>query len=132
MEQEKNSGSKDRCEKEWKGWWRSDRLDAVGWGAIFIWAALVVLAEPTNFESNFSWWDGWGVFFTGAGAIVLLQTAIRLLVSEYRSSWWWSLIWGVILLSIGLSTWEGWYWVWSLVLAAIGVIILRTAFARRG
>lgn len=128
MEHERSDARKE-C---WEGCWRSDRLDGVGWAAIFIWAALVLLAESTNLKSNLGWWDGWGVFLTGAGVIVLLGTALRLLIPEYRASWWWTLICGLILLSIGLGSWDGWDWMWALVLAAIGVAILRGVFVRDG
>jgi len=37
---------------------------------------------------------------------------------------------GSVLLGIGLESWDGWAWVWALVIAAIGVAILRGVFAR--
>ncbi len=94
-------------------------------------AALVLLAESTDLKWSFvgGTADGWGVFFAGAGVIVLLETALRLWMREHRASWWWTLIGGLVLLWIP-SDWEGWYWIWSLVLAAVGVAILRGAFAR--
>ena len=117
----------------WHHCWRSDRLDDIGWAAAFIWAALVIVADMTSFQSNFGWWDGWGVFFTGAGVIVLAETVVRLLMPAYRASWWWTLIVGSVLLAIGLGTWESLEWVWALVVAAIGVAILRRAiFGQRG
>jgi hypothetical protein len=112
------------------GSWRSDRLDSIGWAAVFLWAALVLLAEAAGYRSSSGWWDGWGAFFAGAGAIVLLEAAVRLLLPEYRSTWWWSLIVGSVLLGIGLDSWDGWAWIWALVMAAIGVVILRGVFAR--
>lgn len=112
------------------GSWRSDRLHSIGWAAIFFWAALVLLAEATGYSSRLSWWDGWGVFFSGAGVLVLVETLIRLLTPDYRSSCWWSLAVGSILLGIGLDSWDGLAWIWALVMAAIGVAILRRAFAR--
>lgn len=113
------------------GWWRSDRLHSIGWAAIFFWGALVLLAEPIGYSSRLSWWDGWGVFFTGAGAIVLVEAVVRLLVPGLRPSWWWSLIVGSVLLGIGLDSWDGLAWIWALALAAAGVAILRGVFARR-
>jgi hypothetical protein len=113
------------------GWWQSDRINSIGWAALFLWAALVVLAEAAGYPSSSSWWDGWGVFFAGAGAIVLVAAAARLLLPQYRSSWWWSLIIGSILLGIGLDSWDGFAWIWALILAAIGVAILRGALARK-
>jgi len=31
-----------------KDWWQSDRVDAAGWGLVFIWGALLLLAGITN------------------------------------------------------------------------------------
>ena len=112
------------------GWWRSDRLDSVAWAAIFFWAALVLLAEAAGYPSRLSWWDGWGVFFSGAGIIVLTEAPIRLVLTEHRSFWWWSLVVGSVLLGIGLDSWDGWAWIWALVMVAIGVATLRRVFAR--
>lgn len=127
-EGEKSSGGEEWCKDWWEDWWRNDRIDAVGWAVVFIWGALVLLAQTTNFAANFSWWDGWGVFFTGAGVIVLVETVIRLQIPAYRRKWVGSLIFGLILLGIGLGDW-GWFW--PLVLFAIGVIILVSTLGRR-
>ena len=51
-------------------WWKSDRVDGVGWAALLLWGALVVVAENTSFRDDFDWWEGWGVFFIGAGVTV--------------------------------------------------------------
>lgn len=116
----------------WKECWRQDRLDGIGWAALFIWAAILVVADSAGIASEFGWWDGWGVFFTGAGVIVLAGTVLRLLIPEYRASWAWSLLVGSVLLAIGLGTWEGLEWIWAVVLAAIGVAILRNVFSGNG
>ena len=128
----KTGDREDWCEgwskERWGTCWRKDRLDAVGWAAIFIWGALVILAGTTGFSAKFSGWNGWAVFFIGAGAIVLLETAIRLVIPEYRKEVLVGVIFGCILLAIGLGDW-GWFW--PLVLIAIGVSILVKAFSRR-
>lgn len=110
--------------------WRSDRLDAIGWAAVFLWAALVLLAEAVGYPSGSSWWNGWAVFFVGAGAIVLAETTVRLVVPQYRSSWWWGLIVGFVLVGIGLDSWEAWAWICALAMAVLGVSILRDVLAR--
>jgi len=112
----------------WEACWRSDAPEGLRWAGIFIWGALVLLAEGLNFGSNFGWWDGWGVFLAGAGAIMLLEAAIRSFMGTYRAAWW-ALVVGLIILSIAFE-WNGWYWVWSLVLATVGVAILQKTFAR--
>lgn len=112
----------------WGTCWRKDRLDAVGWAAIFIWGALVILARTTGFAANFSWWNGWAVFFTGAGVIVLLETAIRLVIPEYRKEVLVGVIFGCVLLAVGLGDWS---WFWPLALIAIAIAILAKAFSRQ-
>lgn len=99
------------------GWWRQDRLDAIGWAVLFIWGAIVMLANY-----------GWGVFFAGAGVIVLLGTFIRLLIPQYRRSLVGGFIFGLILLAIGLG---GWNWIWPLALIAIAITILVSTFAHK-
>jgi len=129
-EQVSNEKEKEKSSSE-KEWWQSDRVDAIGWGAAFIWGALVLLAEITNFGANYSWWDGWGVFFTGAGIITLIGTVVRLQIPEYRGKWLGGLIWGLILLAIGLGTWGNVGWLWVLALVIVGIIILREAFVHK-
>ena len=104
--EKKSEDWEEMCE-DWMGdWWKQDRLDAIGWAAGFFWAALVLLAGTTKFAAKFPWWDGGAVFFTGAGIISLSVATVRLLVPEYRQSWLGNLIFGLILLAIGLGTWE--------------------------
>jgi hypothetical protein len=115
---------------EEKDWMHHDRLDTFGWGMTLIWAGLVLVAELTGFGSGFAWWDGWGVFFTGAGTIALLGTVARVLVPEYRYKWVASLVWGLILLSFGLGDSQGWGWLWVGVLIVIGLGIFGKALKR--
>jgi hypothetical protein len=107
-------------------WWKSDRGDAVGWGASFIWGGLVLIAEVSGYSQNFSWWDGWGMFFSGAGVITLAIAAIRLLVTRQRSKAIGGLIFGSFLLAIGLG--EVAAWLWPLLLISFGLFILLSAF----
>lgn len=113
----------------WEEWWSTDRLDAVGWAALFLWGALVVVATYTSFRDDFDWWNGWGVFFAGAGAIVLAETVIRLTVREYRSKWGWTLFWGTAFLAVGLGELASPAW-YALPLVAIAAVILKDAFVR--
>jgi hypothetical protein len=117
-------------EKEWDEWWKSDRLDAVGWAALFLWGALVVVGTYSSFSDDLSWWNGWGVFFTGAGVIVLVETVFRLLMPRYVSKWGWTLFWGAAFLAIGLGEVASPVW-FALPLAAVAVLILVGTFTRR-
>ena len=116
----------ERSEERWADWWRSDRLDSIGWAAIFFWGALVILAEATGFADGFMWWHGWSVFFTGAGIIVLFEALVRLLIPAYHQRMIACLIFGVILLNMGVGGLGGWFW--ALALIVIGSTILRRVF----
>jgi len=120
---------KDSWEKEWEEWWRTDRVDAVGWAALFLWGAIVVVAHNTSFQNSFDWWNGWGVFWFGAGVIVLVETVFRSTLPRYRSKWGWTLFWGTAFLAIGLGELAGPVW-YALPLAAIAAVILSGAFSR--
>lgn len=114
----------------WCGdWHRQDKVDTIGLASIFFWGAFVLLADNTGFASNLQWsGDGWGVFFTGAGVIVLVQTCFRLFMPEYRRGVASGFTFGSVLLAIGL---DGWSLIMPLVLAAIGVSILFKAFPKK-
>lgn len=133
-EEEKRGEKEEKEEEKGRGReekWRRDRGSAVKWASILIWGALVLLAETTNLAVNFIWWNGWAVFFAGAGVIVLLVALIRLLIPEHRRPVTGSLIFGFILLGIGLGGLLGWSWIWPIVLIAIAVVILLGVFVRR-
>ncbi|MDH3730313.1 MAG: hypothetical protein OES13_04190 [Acidimicrobiia bacterium] len=121
---------KERREQVWEDWWTSDRLDAFGWAALFLWGALVLMAQLTSFKDDYDRWEGWGVFFVGAGVIVLLEAAVRLPIPKYRSKFGWTLFWGTAFLAIGLGELANPAW-YALPLAAIAVVILKDALTRR-
>jgi hypothetical protein len=127
--EKQRSDAEESWEAGWEDWWRSDRMDAVGWAALFLWGALVVVAENTSIRDNFDWWGGWGVFWVGAGVIVLVEAVFRTAMPRYRSKWGWTLFWGAAFLAFGLGELASPVW-YALPLVAIAVIILSGAFAR--
>jgi hypothetical protein len=108
----------------WDEKWRRDPIAAAGWAVIFIWAGLVLLAENMGLLIRFERLETWSIIFIGAGLIVLLGVVVRLLVPAYRRPVTGSLIFGVILLGIGLGEVVGWVVIGPLVLIAIGVGVL--------
>ena len=126
-------GRNEKEEKEEKGrgdgWdekWRRDPVDAASWAAIFIWAGLVLLAGNILDTS----WEAWPFVFLGAGLIVLLGVAVRLIVPAYRRPIMGNLIFGVVLLGIGLGELTRWDVIGALILIAIGVGVLLRGFFR--
>ncbi len=120
----------DECGWCGEGCFKSDKLDTLGWGVLFVWAAMVLLAESTGYVQNFPWWwDSWGVFFTGAGIIVLSEAVVRMLVPAYHHAMVWNLICGAVLTSIGLG--DKVSWMWPIVLVIIGFYIFKGVLSPR-
>jgi hypothetical protein len=115
-------------EESWDEKWRRDPLTAAGWALLLIWAGLVLIAVNLNLFGMD--WDAWPIIFIGAGVIVLLGVLIRLLVPAYRRPVTGSIIFGFILLGIGLGELTRWDVVGALVLIAIGVSIILSRFIR--
>ena len=110
--------------------WHTDRVDAFSWAAVFVWGALVLIATNTSFHENYDWWeDGWGVFFIGAGSIWIIEAVVRLFMPDYSWKWWWSMMWGTVFLSFGLSALFGTAWL-ALALVAFAIATLRGALRR--
>jgi hypothetical protein len=130
-------------EKEEKG--RNDPLSTVTWGAIIIWAGLVLLADNMGMLAGLRFADvsfpamrflarleAWGLIFLGAGVIVLIEAGVRYFVPSYRRGAWGNVILGFVFIGVGLGSWIGWNVVWPLILIAIGASILLGASRRRG
>lgn len=134
--EEKRREKDEKEDEKRRGWdekWRRDRLNAVQWAFILIWGALILLAGTTGFadDRGWDWWEGWAVFFAGAGAIILLVAFFRLLVPEYRRPVGGATILGLVLLGIGLGALIGWGYIWVIILVVIALVILLRAFSPR-
>ena len=117
---EKDSGD------SWDEKFRRDPLNAAGWAFLFIWAGLVLLAGILdNLRIGL---EAWSVIFIGAGVLVLLGVLLRLFVPAYRRPVGGSIVFGFILVGIGLGEVVGWIAIWPLILIGIGVSWLLRMF----
>lgn len=139
-----------REEKTAEEKWERDRLSALTWAAILIWAGVVLLAGnlgafdlisrfmerlpfglgegPIGF--GFFPIETWAIFWLGAAAILLIQIIIRLLVPEYRRPVTGSLILVIVFLGMGIGRWEC---IFPLILIAAGVgLLLRNLGGKDG
>ncbi|KPL09029.1 MAG: hypothetical protein AMS26_23405 [Bacteroides sp. SM23_62] len=116
MEQEKT--------RKFIDWRPSDKGDTVGWALIFVWAAFLILAPMLNIGQEYSWWDGWGLFFIGLGVVGLAGSLIRLSVKEYPNPSLWDIVFGLFFLFLGLG--NNTSWIWAIALIVIGFSILRS------
>ncbi len=134
---EREEKDEKRHEKEEKG--RGDQLDAAAWGLIIIWAGLVFFADnlgilaslrggvPGGFVFRF---EAWSLIFLGAGVIILLEAAIRVLVPAYRRAVTGTVILGIVFISVGLGNIISWAIVAPLILIGIGAIVLLRGLSR--
>jgi len=117
--------------ESWDEKWRSDPLNAAWWALVLIWAGLVLIADNVGMlETLGIRGEAWAIGFLGAGILALLFVVIRLLVPAYRRPVTGSIIFGFILLGIGLGELTRWDVVGALVLIAIGVSIILSRFIR--
>ncbi len=123
--------------------WRRDPLGAITWAIILIWAGLVFLADNIGWLQNLPFSnlipenllplhpEAWTIVLLGAGVILLIEIAIRLLVPAYRAPVGGTLILAAILIGAGLGNIFGWNLVWPLIIIAVGVSILMRGSWRR-
>ena len=124
--------------------WQNDPLGAVVGAAILIWAGLVLLASNLGILDNlrstlrdipalgmFGGVRTWGLILVGAGAIVLLGVLARLVLPAYRRPVGGSIIFGIVLIGLGLGNLFSWNLIWPLILIGIGFSILMGGLLRK-
>lgn len=92
-----------------------DRLSQVTWGGTVLWAGIVLLLGLSN---------AWAWIFTGAGALLFIEVAARMMIPEYRAKPGARLMLGTVLLLVGLGMGVGFGSLWPLVLIGIGASLL--------
>jgi len=129
-------------EKNWDEKWRRDPLSAVVWAGIFIWAGLVLIANNAGWLKNLqlkaiqiegvniSGLEAWSLILLGAGVIVLIEVAIRLLVPAFRRPVGGNIFFALILIGVGLSNMFKWDIIWPIILIALGLSILLRGMLR--
>jgi hypothetical protein len=150
MEEKEEEKTQEKEEEKLEEKGSQDPLSAVIFALILIWAGVVLLAHNLGFleslgglfsrlplgELDLPWekisffgLTAWRLFFLGAGALVLIEVVIRLIVPEYRRRVFGSVIGAVVLIAVGLG---GWNLIWPMVLIAVGAtILLRGVFGGR-
>ncbi len=126
---EKRDEKRDEKQHEEKSWeekgWRRDTLSGTIWALILIWAGVVFLLVTTDvaFLSWLNWGNAWGAVMLGAGILLVLEMAIRLMVPAYAAPLRGRTILALILIFSGLNAFID-FELWPFLLIAIGLWIL--------
>ena len=126
---------------------QQDTLSSIVWAAILIWAGIAFLSV------NMGWFDAilgssffarilpenmavfepgvWSIIILGAGVILLVEVAVRLLIPSFHRHVGGSLIIAAVFIGVGLGNLFGWDLVWPFILIAVGASILLAGIARR-
>lgn len=113
---------------------RRDPLSSMIWAGILIWVGVSLLAnnlgilDTVPFLNQF---EPWSLAFAGAGVIILFEVLIRLTVPQYSGPVIGTLIFGLILLSIGMGEIMAWGMIWPVIVIVAGVLILARSLMRR-
>jgi hypothetical protein len=133
-EREEKTNEKERGQSFDKAW-RRDSLGTIVWASILIWAGVVFLVDNLGLITGLTIagnrLGAWSVVFAGAGAIVLIEVVVRLVVPAYSRPVIGTFIFGMILLAIGLGEVFGSGLIWAMVLIGVGVLYLVRAFTKR-
>ena len=117
---------------------RTDPIGAVVGALVLIWLGVVMLAaqNPEMLRLgpfSVTWTNWWAFFCVGVGALLILQGVLRL-VTAYGHGIVGSLIWGAVLLLVGLAgifPGTNLALLWPLALIALGLGLLLTIILRR-
>ena len=110
-----------------------DTLGRVVWGAILMYAGLVLLADQTGYLPTSRNADWWSWIMLGAGGLFLLEALIRVVSVDLHGPDLGRLILGLVLLAFGASAVFGvtnpWAW-WPVIPILIGVSLLFRGLTR--
>jgi hypothetical protein len=121
-------------EKRFEEKGRRDPLSSMIWAGILIWVGIALLANNLGILDSLPFlnqFEPWSLAFAGAGVIILLEVIIRLTVPQYSGPVIGTLIFGLIILSIGMGDIVQWGFIWPAIVIVAGVLILLRAMTRR-
>ncbi|HOR00755.1 MAG TPA: hypothetical protein PLJ35_18225 [Anaerolineae bacterium] len=134
QEEKEEEKHDEKQEEKGREKWQRDPVSAAVWAGILVWAGVVLLAESLGFLGALGplWGlQAWPIILAGAGLIVILGAAFRLLVPSHRQPVVGAFILGAVLIGVGLGSVTGYNVVGPLILVGLGLVLLLRSFARR-
>jgi hypothetical protein len=127
----------EKGDEEWGGekWsgekWSADPLGRITWALIIIWVGVVFLLRNLGEDGEaflgLNWDNIWAWILAGAGVLLWLEVLVRLAIPSYRRPVGGRLIFGTILVILGIGGVID-VSLWPLILVAIGVAMLLGYF----
>jgi small-conductance mechanosensitive channel len=134
---EERQREREERRRERREWRRSDPIGPIIGALVLIWLGVVLLAaqnpEMVRLPFSISWDNVWAFFLVGLGALLILEALLRVIFPAPRRIVG-PLIWGIILLVIGVAglfPGMGVEKLWPLALIAGGLGLLITNILRR-
>ena len=134
---EERQREREERHRERREWRRSDPIGPIIGALVLIWLGVVLLAaqnsEMIRLPFSISWDNVWAFFLVGLGALLILEALLRVIFPAPRRIVG-PLIWGIILLVIGVAglfPGMGVEKLWPLALIAGGLGLLLTNVLRR-
>jgi len=134
---EKDEGrDNEKWGEKWGGEkWSSDPLGSALWALFIIWIGVVLLMANMGDEGEkvlgLDWDNFWAWVLTGGGVLTWLDILLRMVMPTYRRPLGGRIIWGTILLVLGVGGLIDME-LWPLIIIAIGVSMLAGYFRPRG
>jgi CHASE2 domain-containing sensor protein len=118
--------------------WGRNPIGPIFGALMLIWLGVVLLVaqNPETLRLDpyrVTWNNVWGFLAGGVGALLIVEALLRA-VQGYRHGISWRLVWGVILVLVGMAIIYpvfGWSNIWPVALIALGVGLLLTNLLRR-
>ena len=107
------------------------RLEAIFWGGVILWAGLVFGADSLGYLPQIGGAEAWSWLFLGAGVYALLLDLWRVASPDYANPTTGDYVVAGILLILGLGGFFNFNLSWPLILVLIGLAILGKALLRR-
>ena len=130
-EEKEREKEREKEEKNWEEKWRRDPVSAFGWAVILIWVGVVLLLNNLDLLVRYEGLETLNLILLGAGVVLLLQVAYRLLVPAHRRPVLGTVILAVVFLSIGLGGFAPVEIIWPALIIVVGLFVLWRGLKRR-
>jgi hypothetical protein len=115
-------------DKDMRERWRRRSIPGLFFGLLLVLLGVTLFLTAQDW---IAWGDWWKYFITGLGGIFVIEALVRYARPAHRRPRFGRLIFGIILICVGLAFIVGWGNWWPLILIVVGLAILLNSWLRR-